>query len=153
MTTNGKAGFTLIEILIATLILASGLFVLVSGIGNCAQMMMLSKQFQDAQFVFSLGERCYPIPPNDEISDPEEDERLNIDSVSASEMIDELEIDLTREQREVFRTFTFERSVDEKELDVGDTDDGLYILRTRIAWGNRKDNNSEELVRLIRKKR
>ena len=150
---NGKAGFTLIEILIATLILATGLFILMSGVSSCAQMMMLSKQFQDAQFVFSLGERCFPIPPNDEITDPEEDERLNIDTISADEMIDELEIDLPREQREVFRTFTFERAVDEKELDASDEDDGLYVLRTRIAWGNRKENNSEELVRLIRKKK
>ena len=146
-------GFTLIEILLATVILASGLLVLMMGLGNCAKMMMLAKEFQDAQFVFSLGERCYPIPPNDEISDPEKDERLNVDPVSADDMINDLEIDLPREMRETYRGYTFERAVDEKELATGEVDDGLYVLRTRITWGRSRDGNTEELVRLIRKKK
>jgi prepilin-type N-terminal cleavage/methylation domain-containing protein len=148
-----KDGFTLIEILIATLILASGLLCLMMGLGNCAQMMMLSKEYQDAQFVFSLGERGFPIPPNDEITDPEKDERLNIDPVSADELIDDLEIDLPREARAAFRGYTFEREVEEKDLDTNEVDDGLYVMRTRIKWGHGKDGNTEELVRLIRKKK
>lgn len=146
-----RDGFTLIEILLATLILASGLFSLMIGLGNCAQMMALSKEYQDAQFVFSLGERCFPIPRNEEISEPEEDERLNIDPVRADEMIDDLQMEVPRETRETYRDYTFERSVEEKELDTGEDDDGLYVLRTRISWGSGKDGYNEELVRLIRK--
>ena len=148
-----KSGFTLIEILMATTILAAGLFSLMMGLANCARMMMLSKEYQDAQFVFSLGERCYPIPPNDEITDPEKDERLNIDPVTADDMINDLEIDLSREAREAYSGYTFERMVEEKDLDASDIDDGLYVLRTRISWGSGKDGNHEELVRLIRKKK
>lgn len=148
-----KSGFTLIEVLIATVILASGLFALMVGLSNCAQMMRLSKEYQDAQFVFSLGERCFPLPSNEEITDPEEDERLNIDPVSAEEMIDELEIDLPRETRALYKDYTFERMVDEKELDTDEVDDGLYLLRTRISWGSGKEGYSEELVRLLRKKK
>jgi prepilin-type N-terminal cleavage/methylation domain-containing protein len=148
-----KDGFTLIEILMATVILSSGLFALMMGLGNCARMMMLAKEYQDAQFVFSLGERCYPVPPNDEISDPEEDERLNVDPVSADKMIDDLEVDLSREARATYRGYTFERLVDEKELETGEKDDGLYVLRTRITWGDGKGDTTEELVRLIRKKK
>ena len=146
-----RGGFTLIEILLATMILAGGLFSLMVVLSNCAQMMVLSKEYQDAQFVFSLGERCFPIPPNDEITDPEEDERLNIDPVSAEEMIDELEMDVSREVRETFKDFTFERMVEEKELETNEEDDGLYVLRTRISWGSGKEGYYEELVRLIRK--
>ena len=146
-----RGGFTLIEILFATMILATGLLSLMVGLSNCAQMMSLSKEYQDAQFVFSLGERCFPIPPNDEITDPEEDERLNIDPVGAEEMIDELQMDVSREARETFKDFTFERRVEEKELETGEEDDGLYVLRTRIAWGSGKEGYHEELVRLIRK--
>ena len=128
-----RDGFTLIEILLATMILAGGLFSLMVGLSNCAQMMVLSKEYQDAQFVFSLGERCFPIPPNDEITDPEEDERLNIDPVGAEEMIDELEMDVSREVRETYKDFTFERMVEEKELATNiEEDDGLYVLRTRF---------------------
>ena len=146
-----RDGFTLIEILLATMILAGGLFSLMVGLSNCAPMMVLSIFFQDAQFVFSLGERCFPIPPNDEITDPEEDERLNIDPVSAEEMIDELEMDVSREVRETYKDFTFERMVEEKELATNEEDDGLYVLRTRISWGSGKEGYYEELVRLIRK--
>lgn len=147
-----RSGFTLIEILIATVILAGGLMGLMGSLGNCAQMMNLSKQFQDAQFVFSLGERCYPIPPSDDISDPENDERLNIEPVTADDMIDDLELDISNDTRKLYRDYTFERSVDEKDLDATDTDDGLYVLRTRITWG-RGENEQEELIRLIRKRR
>jgi len=146
-----RDGFTLIEILLATMILATGLFSLMVGLGNCAQMMALSKEYQDAQFVFSLGERCYPIPPNDEITDPEEDERLNIDPVGAEEMIDDLQMEVSREMRETYKDFTFERTVEEKELETNEEDDGLYVLRTRITWGSGKEGYYEELVRLIRK--
>ena len=146
-----RNGFTLIEILFATMILATGLFSLMVGLGNCAQMMALSKEYQDAQFVFSLGERCYPIPPNDEVTDPEEDERLNIDPVRAEEMIDDLQMEVSREMRETYKDFTFERAVEEKELETNEEDDGLYVLRTRITWGSGKEGYHEELVRLIRK--
>lgn len=148
-----RDGFTLIEILIATMILAFGLFSLMVGLGNCAQMMSLSKEYQDAQFVFSLGERCYPVPPSDEISDPEEDERLNIEPVTAEEMISDLEMELSREALEVYGNYTFERAVEEKELETGENDDGLYVLRTRVSWGSGREGYSEELVRLIRKKK
>ncbi len=146
-----RNGFTLIEILFATMILATGLFSLMVGLSNCAQMMALSKEYQDAQFVFSLGERCYPIPPNDELTDPEEDERLNIDPVRAEEMIDDLQMEVSREMRETYKDFTFERAVEEKELETNEEDDGLYVLRTRITWGSGKEGYYEELVRLIRK--
>lgn len=148
-----RDGFTLIEILLATMILAFGLFSLMVGLGNCAQMMSLSKEYQDAQYVFSLGERCYPIPPSDEITEPEEDERLNIEPVTAQEMIADLEMDVSREALEVYKDFTFERAVEEKELETGEDDDGLYVLRTRVAWGNGGEGYYEELVRLVRKKK
>ncbi|MBP5511745.1 MAG: prepilin-type N-terminal cleavage/methylation domain-containing protein [Kiritimatiellae bacterium] len=145
-----RSGFTLIEILIATTILAGGLIALMGGLGNCAQMMMLSKQYQDAQFVFSLGERRYPIPEQENITEPEEDERLNIDPVTADDMIDDLELDISDKIRNLYRGYTFERHVDEKELDTDEEDDGLYLLRTRITWGKGSDEEQEELVRLIR---
>ena len=148
-----NGGFTLIEVLIATLILATGLLALMSGMGNCAKMMMLSKEFQDAQFVFDLGERRYPIPPIDELSaDLEEDENLNIDTVTAEEMINDLELKLDKNVVDNYKGFTFQRSVDEKDLDSDEDDDNLYVLRTRVSWGAGKEGQYEELVRLIRKK-
>lgn len=151
---RGRNGFTLIEILIATMLLSVGLLTLMTGLGNCARMMTLSKEFQDAQYVFSLGERCYPIPPTEEIDDPEEDERLNIDPVTAEEMINDLEMTVDRETLKAYEGFTFTRTVDEREeLDTEVKDDHLFVLRTRVSWGDGGEGYYEELIRLIRKKR
>lgn len=146
-----RSGFTLIEILIATLILAAGLISIMAGLGNCARMMTLSREFQDIQYVFSLGERCHPVPPVEDIDDPEEDERLNIDPVTAEEMMNELDISAPRELLERLEGFTFERHVDEKEEPgENEEEDGLYVMRTRVSWGAGKKGGYEELVRIIR---
>jgi len=146
-----RTGFTLIEILIATMILALGLMSLMVGLSNCAQMMCLSKEYQDAQYVFCLGERLYPVPPSSDITDAEEDENLNIDPVTVEEMLVDLEEEMPRKRLESFNGFTFERCVDERaDLDTNEVDDKLYILRTRVAWGSGKEGYYEELVRYVR---
>jgi len=122
-----RAGFTLIEVLIATLILALGLIVLMTGLGNCATMMLLSKQYQDAQYVFSLGELKYPFK---ESTDVEKDLPVESDS-------------------ELVEGYVFERTVDEKKLDTNEVDDKLYVVHTRVSWG-KEENQSEELVRYVR---
>lgn len=148
-----RAGFTLIEILIATMILAFGLLSLMTGLGNCAQMMSLSKEYQDAQYVFSLGERLYPIPDSTDIVDAEEDEALNIDPVTVEEMLHDLGEEIPRNMLKAYQGFTFERHVDEREeLETGQVDDKLFILRTRVSWGSGKEGYYEELVRYVRQK-
>jgi len=122
-----RAGFTLIEVLIATLILSMGLIVVMSGLGNCAVMMSLSKQYQDVQYVFSLGELKYPI---DESADVEKDLPVEPDD-------------------SLVEGYVFERTVDEKKLDTNEVDDKLYVVRTRVSWGS-GENQSEELVRYVR---
>jgi len=137
---TGKRGFTLIEVLIATMILASGLMVLMSGLGNCAQIMQLAKEYQDAQYVLSLAELKYPI---EETEDVEED--VPVEPVRATELVE----DVDRKTYEMLERYTFERTVDEKELETNQWDDGLYVVRTRVIWGPGPDQ-SEELVRYVR---
>ncbi|MEI7901447.1 MAG: prepilin-type N-terminal cleavage/methylation domain-containing protein [bacterium] len=122
-----RAGFTLIEVLIATMILALGLMTLMTGLSNCAAMMTLSKEYQDAQYVFSLGELKYPIKESTDV-----EEELVVDPDS-----------------ELVEGYVFERTVDEKELELNQVDDGLYLVRTRVTWGSGKDQY-EELVRYVR---
>jgi prepilin-type N-terminal cleavage/methylation domain-containing protein len=122
-----RGGFTLIEILIATMILSFGLIALMSGVGKCAAMITLSREYQQAQYVFSLGELKYPI---EESSDVEEDLVVDPDT-------------------ELVEGYTFERSVDEKELDFDEVDDKLYTVRTRVSWGSGTDQ-FEELIRHVR---
>ena len=122
-----RSGFTLIEILLATMILALGLMTLMISLSNCAAMMTLSKEYQDAQYVFSLGELKYPIV---ESTDVEEDLPVEPDS-------------------DLIKNYVFERTVDEKELETNEVDDGLYVVRTRVTWGDGPDQ-FEELVRYVR---
>ena len=122
-----RAGFTLIEVLIATMILALGLMTLMTGLSNCAAMMTLSKEYQDAQYVFSLGELKYPMK---ESTDVEKDLVVDPDP-------------------DLVEGYVFERTVDEKEEEKNVVDDGLYLVRTRVSWGSGKDQY-EELVRLVR---
>ena len=123
-----KDGFTLIEVLIATMILSMGLLVLMTGLGNCANMVVLAKEYQQAQYVFSLGELKYPIEETDDV---EKDLPVSLDS-------------------SLVEGFEFERTVDEKKLETNEVDDELYVVRTIVSWG-KADNQREELVRYVRK--
>ena len=123
-----RAGFTLIEVLIATMILAFGLTTLMISLGNCAAMMTLSKQYQDAQYVFSLGELKYPIQ---ESTDVEKDLPVDPDT-------------------DLVEGYTFERTVD-KKTPAEEEKDKLFVVRTRVRWGGNdsSDQASEELVRYV----
>ena len=135
-----RAGFTLIEILIATMILSLGLMTLMVSLGNCAAMMTLSKEYQDAQYVFSLGELEYPIVESADV-----EKELPVDPVNGAELSEAAD----RKTMEMLEAYTFERTVDEKELETNQVDDNLYVVRTRVSWGPGADQ-CEELVRYVR---
>jgi prepilin-type N-terminal cleavage/methylation domain-containing protein len=122
-----RSGFTLVEVLLATVILAFGLMSLMAGLSSCAAMMTLAKEYQDAQYVFSLGELKYPM-------------------VESTEVEDELPVD---PDSDLVEGYVFERTVDEKDLGTNEVDDGLYVVRTRVSWGS-GDDQYEELVRYVR---
>lgn len=135
-----RSGFTLIEILMATMILALGLMTLMVSLTNCATMMTLSKEYQDAQYVFSLGELKYPVVESTDV-----EKELPVDPVRGSELLESAD----RKTSEMLEDYTFERTVDEKELETNQEDDGLYVVRTRVSWGPGPDQ-FEELVRYVR---
>jgi len=138
--TRLQKGFTLVEILIATMILSIGIMVLLTGVGNCAKMMLLSKQFQEVQYIFTLVDLKYPIEATDKV-----EEDLPIASVSATELVEVASPQI----REVLERYTFERIVEEKELETNQVDDGLYIVRSIVTWGP-ADDDREELLRYVR---
>lgn len=123
----GRGGFTLVEVLLATVILSFGLMSLMTGLGSCATLMSLAKEYQGAQYVFSLGELKYPI-------------------VESTDVEDELPVDPDPDLAE---GYVFERTVDEKDLATNEVDDGLYVVRTRVSWGDGPEQ-FEELVRYVR---
>ncbi len=136
-----RSGFTLVEVLLATVILSFGLMSLMAGLSSCALMMTLSKEYQDAQYVFSLGELKYPILESSDV-----EEELPVDPVSGDELTDSADM----KTLEMLEAYTFERTVDEKELETNEVDDNLYVVRTRVSWGERGPDQCEELVRYVR---
>lgn len=132
-----KGGFSLIEVLIATAILAVGLLAIFSALSPALAIFSASKRLQGVQWVMALGELKHPVAGFSELEDlvVEEDDDLSIDDEKLGE------------------GYTFEREIDEKiiEEDDKDYDDGIYVMRTRIAWGD-GDDECEEFIQLIWKK-
>ncbi len=156
-----RRGFTLLEVMIATIILSLGLVVLLTSFANCQKVMQASQDHETAQYVLALGETVYPIPSPDLVTeDPLEDEQLNIKETPAEELLEDLDIpisDLPKDRRDELSAYTFERTVDEIDDDELKRAGYLYTLRTKVRWGSRRLREEErpklEVLTLWRKQR
>jgi hypothetical protein len=115
---------TLVEVLLASAILAIGLTVLLNGIANCLSVFRASREFSTAQWVLGLGELSYPIRTVEDVQD------LAVD-----------------DDRSLAEGFTFARTVQEEDEQT--KKDGLYEVRTRVTWGEAGPGECEEVVRLV----
>ena len=68
-----RAGFTLMEVLIAAVMLAVGCIAILSCMMQCQRMMLASKRFESAQLVLQLGEMAHPIPDPSQVTTSGED--------------------------------------------------------------------------------
>ena len=154
-----RAGFTLMEVLIAAVMLSVGCIAILSCVMQCQRMMLASKRFESAQLVLQLGEMAYPIPDPSQVTTSGEDvlndELLNVDETPAEDLVRELEMDLPRTELEQLKDYTFERTVDETDDEILKWNGGIYAIRSTVRWGgNRYRSKREELnvIRLWRKK-
>lgn len=155
-----RRGFTLLEVMIAMIILSIGLVVLLVSFMNCQKIMGMSQDHETAQYVLALGETVHPIPSPDLVTDdPLENEKLNIEETEADDLLRELDIsssDLPKDRQEELSTYTFERKVDEVDDDELKRSGYLYTIRTKIRWGSRRMRDEErpklEVLTLWRKK-
>ena len=138
-----RAGFTLIEVLLASILLSLGLFAVISSMTQSQRLILASRRFELAQKVLVWGEMAHPVPLPDKVTgDPIDDELLNIPETSAEEILSDLEnaevkIELSRAERDDLRTYTFERSVDDIDDEELARRGGLYTIRTKIRWGGK----------------
>ena len=153
------AGFTLMEVLIAAVMLSVGCIAILSCVMQCQRMMLASKRFESAQLVLQLGEMAYPIPDPSQVTtsgeDIQSDELLNVREMPAEDLVRELEMDLPRTEREQLQDYTFERTVDETDDEILQWNGGIYAIRSTVRWGgNHYGAKREELnvIKLWRKK-
>ena len=156
---SGRRGFTLLEVMCATIILSLGLVALLTAFMQCQRIMRTTQGFETAQYVLMLGETLYPLPSPDLVTDdPLDSELLNIEETPALKLAQDLEIDrdLSRERREELEYYTFERTVDEVDDEELERSGFLYTVRTVIRWGHArrsKDRSETTVITLWRKKR
>jgi len=157
---SGRRGFTLLEVMISTIILSIGLVVLLTSFANCQRIMTASRDYETAQYVLSLGETVYPIPTPDLVTgDPFDDEQLNIEEISAEELLDDLEIpssSFSKDRRDELSKYSFMRTVDKVDDEELERSGHLYTLRTVVRWGSTRQREEDrpklEVLTLWRKK-
>lgn len=124
---SSRAGFSLVELVLAIIILGGGVSVIYQSIMVNMRVMGSSRDRQDVAYVFSLGEMAYPLR---DIEDPEEDIPVDPDA-------------------SLKEGYIFERTVDEKEEPEDDVvDDRLYTVRTIVSWDD--GTRREEIVSYYR---
>lgn len=152
-----RAGFTLLEVMISTIILSVGLVVLLTSFMNCQKIMLRASTGELAQYVLILGETAHPLPEPEQVTrEPWDDDLLTIDEVDAETLLKDLNIDEPSGERlESLRKFTFERTVDRIDDDDARRSGYLYTVRSIVRWGGKRKSDREQLevITLWRKKK
>ena len=80
-----RGGFTLLEVLLASLILGLGLTTILVSMSQSQKMMLTTARLETAQEVMDLGEMAYPLS---DVQDPERD--LEVTETRATDLWDKI---------------------------------------------------------------
>lgn len=140
-----RRGFTLLEVLLASIILGLGLVTILVSMSQSQKMMLSSSYLETAQEVMDLGDMAYPLA---DVKDPEQD--LDVREMKATELWDIVAgahgPKMTREQEDKFHDYTWERVA----LNLKDSDEdiqrlgNLYTVRIIVRWGSGRTSKREE---------
>ena len=147
-----RAGFTLLAVLLAAILLGFGLTGILLSMSQSQKMMLSQTELETAQEVMDLGEMAYPLEEVVEEGD------LDVRETRATELWDLVSDErLTPDQQDKFRDFKWER----ENLDRNPSDDdlrrlnNLYRVRVTVTWGargqGRGKKEQESFVTLWRK--
>ena len=138
-----RRGFTLLEVLLAAVILGFGLTTILVSMSQSQKMMISSTYLETAQEVMDLGDMAYPLS---DVQDPDKD--LDVPETKATELWEKIagDVRLTRAQEEKFHGYTWEREAltrkanDEELKRLGN----LYTVLVTVRWGDRRRGEGEE---------
>ena len=129
-----RRGFTLLEVLLAALLLGLGLTTILVSMSQAQKTMLGSAYLETAQEVMDLGEMAYPL------EETKEEDDLDVRETKATELWDLVtEERMTSEQREKFHGYTWERENLDRNMSDEDLKrmNRLYRVRITVTWGER----------------
>lgn len=112
---------TLVEVILAVLIMGVSLGVLMASATHCLKIMTLAKNYQKAEWTLGMGEADYPLIITNELE----------------------EIEVAPETYD--NGFTFERTVEDEDED----EDDLWLVTTRISWSDKGREVSDTVTQYI----
>ena len=137
-----KSGFTLLEVLLASIILGLGITGILMSLSSSQKMMLASTELQPAQEVMDLGEMAYPLAA---VQDPERD--LDVRETKATELWEMIsEERLSNEQEDRYHGYTWEREALNKHASEDEIRriGNLYTVRITVRWGDDLRGNHQE---------
>ena len=129
-----RRGFTLIEVLLAAIILGAGLAGILVSMSQSQRLMKTVPDLETSQEVMDLGEMAYPL---DAVTDKDEIDTGEKKATELWRMITDER--MTDAQEEKFHGFTWERKLVDDHLNDEDLKHFNNLLRVRITvtWGDR----------------
>ena len=134
-----KKGFTLLEVIIASVILGLGLGAILFSVSTSQKMILGSTYYETVQEVMDLGEMAYPLAEVKEVDD------IDVGETKATELWELVSKErLTSAQEDKFYGYTWERECINKHDDedvkrLG----GLYRVKITVRWGDRYRGHGE----------
>lgn len=140
-----KNGFTLLEVLLAVIILGLGLTGILVSMSQAQRFMKTMPDFMTAQEVLDMGDMAYPLSEVSKATD------IDVQECSVDDLWRIIAGDrgprLTGEQRDKYHGFTWERERVEKNPNEEDLKrlGYLHLVRITVRWGGlRKADRREE---------
>lgn len=137
-----RKGFTLIEVLLAALLLGVGLSTILVSMSQAQKLMLVTVASEASHEVMDWGEMAYPLEEVTDIND------IDIEETKAEELWSMIsEERLTNEQEEKFYGYTWMRERVDENMDSDEIArlGGIVPVRITVKWAdNRRGDHQEE---------